>query len=162
MPVNRFSLLGKWNFACVVNLLWCIIYLLWRKISVTIQLLISNNYYGRRSSSNPVDSYPLYFNLFPMVSRGILGNEVEISSERIGESPLESFTNLLGQTLTSQVVFYPYGIQNVGSSVTNRQRNSKLTTTSGSLLSIKPNFFIHKRFNTALNFNRNTSTAQSW
>ena len=146
----------------MVNLLWCIIYLLWRKISVTIQLLISNNYYGRRSSSNPVDSYPLYFNLFPMISRGILGNEVEISSERIGVSTLESFTNLqTGQTLTSQVVFYPYGIQNVGSSVTNRLRNSKLTTTSGSLLSIKPNFFIHKRFNTALNFNRNTSTAQS-
>ena len=61
-----------------------------------------------------------------MVWRGILGNEVEISSERIGVSTLESFTNLLGQTLTSQVVFYPYGIQNVGSSVTNR--NSKLTT----------------------------------
>ena len=61
-----------------------------------------------------------------MVSRGILGNEVEISSERIGVSTLESFANLLGQTLTSQVVFYPYGIQNVGSSVTNR--NSKLTT----------------------------------
>ena len=162
MPVNRFSLLGKWNFACVVNLLWCIIYLLWRKISVTIQLLISNNYYGLRNSSNPVDSYPLYFNLFPMVSRWILGNEVEISSERIGVSTLESFTNLLGQTLTSQVVFYPCGIQNVGSSVSNRLRNSKLTTTSGSLLSIKPTFFRHKRFNTALNFNRNTSTAQSW
>lgn len=100
-----------------------------------------NNYYGRRSSSNPVDSYPLYFNLFSMVSRGVLGNEVEISSERIGVSTLESFPNLLGQTLTSQLVFYRYGNQNVGSSVINRLRNSKLTTTSGSLLSIKPTFF---------------------
>ena len=97
-----------------------------------------------------------------MVSKRNLGNEVEISSERIGVSILlESFTNLLGQTLTSQAVLYPYGIQNVESSVTNRLRNSKLTTTSRSLLSIKPTFFIHKRFNTALNLNRNTSTAQS-
>ena len=95
-------------------------YLLWRKISATARLLICNNYYRRRRSSNPVDSYPLYFNLVPMVARRNHENEVEISSERIGVSILlESFNNLPSQTLTLQVVFYSYGIQNVESSVIN-------------------------------------------